>query len=285
MAGVPLRVLCGVTLLVLVGCRASRHEPAASQPTTLASVGGSSSSASASAGSVSSPPSAPIGASSPAASPPVVASATPSPLTRPAGTSTYASPGTGHATASPGGRSATPSPGSNPFLDEIWGNNAVPFRPPTSADYLHTPLVQQSFGGQAVSLVPAGWKYVDETIPSDHSDLIWYDPANPAARIEFTGTGCESCILQNVDATHPVRDAAVGLPFDTTSYDVYNHGLDAGFRETDADGYAVNGVVALIGTDADPNGYVTYRVSLPANDTPLATRILNSFSGFGQGSR
>jgi len=284
MAAVPLRVLCGVTLLVLVGCRASRHEPAASQPTTLASVGGSSSSASASAGSGSSPLSAPIGGSSPAVSTPVVASATPS-RTRPAGTSTSASPGTGHALPGAGGRSATPSLGGNPFLDEIWGNNAVPFRPPTSADYLHTPLVQRSFGGQASSLVPAGWKYVDETIPSDHNDLMWYDPANPAARMEFTGTGCTVCVEENIYATNPVRDAAVGLPFDTASYDVYNHGLDAGFRETDADGYAVNGVVALIGTDADPNGYVTYRVSLPANDTPLATRLLNSFTGFGQGTR
>ena len=284
MAAVPLRVLCGVTLLLLVGCRASRYEPAASQPTTLASVGGSSSSASASAGSVSSPPTAPIGASSPAVSTPVVASATPS-RTRAAGTSTSASPGTVHATPRPGGTSASPRPGGNPFTDEIWGNNDVPFRPPTSADYLHTPLVQQSFGRQAASLVPAGWKYVDETIPSDHSDLIWYDPANPAARIEFTGTGCTVCVEENIYATNPVRDVARGLPGETTSHDVYNNGLDAGFRETDADGYAVNGVVALIGTDGDRNGYVTYRVSLPADDTPLATRILNSFSGLGQGAR
>ena len=284
MARVPLRVGLGVALLLLVGCRASGRESAGAEPTALASVGGLSSSASASAGSVLSPPSAPIAASSPAASTPGVAAATPS-RTRPAGTSTSASPGAGHAAASPGGRSATPSPGGNPLVDEIWGKNAVPFRPPTSADYLHAPLVRQSFGGQAASLVPAGWKYLDETIPSDHNDLIWYDPANPAARIEFTGTGCTVCVDENIYATNPVRDAAVGLPFDTTSYDVYNHDLDAGFRETDADGYAVNGVVALIGTDADPNGYVTYRVSLPANDTPLATRILNSFSGFGQGTR
>ncbi len=154
----------------------------------------------------------------------------------------------------------------------------MPFRPPTSVDYLHTPLVPQSFGGQAESLVPANWKYLDETIPSDHNDIIWYDPKNPAARIEFTGTGCTVCVEKNIDATNPVRDVVKGLPFDTTSYDVYNHGLDAGFRETDANGYAVNGVVALIGADADPNGYALYRVSLPADDTPLATRILNSFT-------
>ncbi len=281
MAAVPLRVWCGVTLLLVVGCRAGRHEPAASEPTTLASVGGStlSASVSASAGSHSSPPSARIGASSPAVNTPVVASATPS-QTQPAGSSTSALPGSPSARPSTGGRPATPSPGGNPLVDEIWGNNAVPFRPPTSADYLHTPLVQQSFGGRAASLVPAGWKYADETIPSDHNDLIWYDPANPAARIEFTSTGCVVCVEKNIDATSPVRDVVRGLPGDTRSYDVYNHGLDAGFRETDADGYAVNGVVALIGTDADPNGYVLYRVSLPANDTPLATRILNSFNGF-----
>jgi hypothetical protein len=163
----------------------------------------------------------------------------------------------------------------------VWGNNAVPFRTPTSADYLRTPLVHESFGGHAASLVPANWKYLDETIPSDHNDLIWYDPNNPAARIEFTGTGCTSCVDENVNATIPVRNVVMGLPFDTTSYDVYNHGVDAGFRETDADGYAVNGVVALIGTDADPNGYAVYRVALPVNDTALATQILNSFTRFG----
>jgi hypothetical protein len=285
MAAVALRVLCGVTLLLLVGCRVSRHAPAASEPTTRASVGGSTSSASASAGSVSSPTSTPISASSAAATTPLVPSATPSPLTPLAVAPSSASPSAGHATPRSGGKSATPSPDGNPLVDEIWGNNAVPFRPPTSADYLHTPLVQQSFGGQAESLVPANWKHLDESIPSDHNDLIWYDPKSPAARIEFTGTGCTVCVEENIYATNPVRDVVRGLPFDTTSYDVYNHGLDAGFRETEADGYAVNGVVALIGTDADPNGYVLYRVSLPANDTPHATRILNSFSGFGPGTR
>jgi hypothetical protein len=202
-------------------------------------------------------------------------------VTRPAVASTAASPSTGRATPSPGGLSATPSPGGNPFVDEVWGNNAVPFPTPTSADYLHTPLVQESFGGHAASLVPANWKYLNESIPSDHNDLIWYDPNNPAARIEFSGTGCTSCVDKDVNATIPVRDVVMGLPLDTTSYDVYDHGVDAGFRETDADGYAVNGVVALIGTDADPNGYVVYRVALPANDTPVATQILNSFTGFG----
>ena len=286
MVRVALRLGLGVPLLLLAGCRAGHHERAASQPTTLGSSDAStpSASASASAGSVSSAPPAPIAASSPAASTSVVASATSS-RTRPAGNSTSASPGSGHPSTSPDGRSATPSPGGNPLVDEIWGNNALPFRPPTSADYLHTPLVQESFGGQAAILVPANWKYLDETIPSDHNDLIWYDPKNPAARIEFTGTGCTVCVEETMNSTNPVRDVVRGLPFDATSYYVYNHGLDAGFRETDADGYAVNGVVALIGTDADPNGYVTYRVSLPADDTPLATRILNSFTGFGQGTR
>lgn len=139
----------------------------------------------------------------------------------------------------------------------------------------------QSFGGNASSLVPVGWKYLDETIPSDHNDLIWYDPTNPAARIEFTGSGCAGCVEENVNASNPVRNAAVALPADTTTYYLYNHNLDAGFRETDADGYAVNGVVAVTGTDAEPGGYVIYRVALPAGDTPLATRILNSFTGFG----
>jgi hypothetical protein len=207
-------------------------------------------------------------------------------VTTPGVASVTPSPATSRAAASPtptsaGGSPANSSPGGNPLLDEVWGDDAVPFRPPTSTDYLNTPLGQQSFGGHAASLVPAGWKFADETIPSDHNDLLWYDPANPAARIEFSGTGCVVCVEENIYATNPVRDAARGLPADTTSYYVYNHGLDAGFRETDASGYAVNGVVALTGSNADPSGYVLYRIVLPVKDKPLATRILNSFTGFG----
>jgi hypothetical protein len=178
----------------------------------------------------------------------------------------------------PAGLAATPSPGGNPFTDEVWGNNSVRFTRPTDADYATAPLTKRTFGGDGSSLVPAGWTFVDETIPSDHDDLLFYDPANPAARIELTTTGCVGCIEADFNGPDPHGSAVVGLPADTASYYVYNGGLTAGFRETSADGYAVNGVVLVFGTVAHPQGYAIYRVALPVADTAVATQILNSFS-------
>jgi len=182
-------------------------------------------------------------------------------------------------TLPPGVTGLTPSPGGNPFVDEVWGSNSVPFTSPGSADYADVTLSPQSLGGQATILVPAGWVFVDESIPSDHGDEIFYDPANPAARIEIMGSGCEGCI-EDINDPNPVRQAKLGLPGDTVGYYLYRQGLSAGFQETDADGYAVNGVVAATGTDTNPTGYVIYRVALPAADTAVETKILNSFSGF-----
>jgi hypothetical protein len=172
----------------------------------------------------------------------------------------------------------SPTPGGNPLVDEVWGDNSVPFRPPTGADYAHATLVRRAIGQSGVSiLVPAGWAFADETIPSDHDDLVFYDPANPAARIEYTATGCVGCIEIDVNAPTPRASAAVGVPGDAVRYDVYNGGLTAGFEETHADGYAVNGVVQVFGTVSSPAGYAVYRVSLPPADTALATKILDSY--------
>jgi hypothetical protein len=179
----------------------------------------------------------------------------------------------------PGVTGLTPSPGGNPFVDEVWGNNSVPFAAPRSTDYADVQLMPRSLGGQASILVPAGWAFADESIPSDHGDEIFYDPVNPAARIEIMGSGCEGCI-EDINDPNPVRQAKLGLPGDTVGYYLYRQGLSAGFQETNADGYAVNGVVAATGTDDDPTGYVIYRVSLPEADTALATKILNSSTGF-----
>jgi hypothetical protein len=194
----------------------------------------------------------------------------------PASSSSTSSPSV--SPVAPSGPAVKPSPGGNPFTDEVWGDNSVPFAPPTNADYNSAVLVRRNIGNDASFLVPAGWAFVDETIPSDHDDLLLYDPANPAARIELTTTSCAGCIVTDLTGPNPRGSAAVGLPADTASYDVYHGGLIAGFRETPADGYAVNGVVYVFGTASAPQGYAVYRVALPVADTSVATRILNSFA-------
>lgn len=168
----------------------------------------------------------------------------------------------------------SPSPGGNPFIDEVWGTNAVPFTSPTRPSYAGVQLFGRALAGGGAILVPAGWVYADESIPSDHSDVIFYDPANPAARIEVVYSSCAGCLRPA--GAGPV-EARMVLPHDTASFYTYRNGLSAGFRESDADGYAVNGVVSVIGSADSPQGYVVDRVSLPASDNAIETQILNSF--------
>ena len=169
----------------------------------------------------------------------------------------------------------SPSPGGNPFVDEVWGSNAVPFTSPTRPSYAGARLFGRALTGGGAILVPAGWVYADQSIPSDHSDVIFYDPANPAARIEVVYSGCFVCLRPA--GTGPA-EARLVLPPDTASFYVYRSGLSAGFRESDAEGYAVNGVASVTGTGGSlPEGYVVDRVSLPATDNAIATQILNSF--------
>ena len=170
----------------------------------------------------------------------------------------------------------SPSPGGNPFVDEVWGSNAVPFTSPTRPSYAGARLFGRALAGGGAILVPAGWVYADESIPSDHSDVIFYDPANPAARIEVMYSFCAGCVLSGPAASGPA-EARVVLPADTASLYIYRSGLSAGFRESDAEGYAVNGVASVTGTAGSPEGYVVDRVSLPATDNAIATQILNSF--------
>lgn len=160
---------------------------------------------------------------------------------------------------------------SNPFTSEVWGDGKVAFTQPRETSYQSVDLTQRTMG-PATLLAPAGWAFADESIPSDHDDLLLYDPANPAARIEVSGSGCVGCIVDDNGKVDPLRP----LPAGTVSSFLFNHGLSAGFQEGSADGYAVNGVLSLLGTKKDPQGYVLVRLALPATDTDLARRILNS---------
>ena len=140
----------------------------------------------------------------------------------------------------------SPSPGGNPFVDEVWGSNAVPFTSPNRASYAGVRLFGRAIPGGGTILVPAGWVSADESIPSDHSDVILYDPANPAARIEVVYSFCAGCADSGPGVSGPA-EARVVLPADTANFYTYRNGLTAGFRESDADGYAVNGVVSVMG--------------------------------------
>jgi hypothetical protein len=52
--------------------------------------------------------------------------------------------------------------------------------------------------------VPATWRFVDASYPSDHSTHVWYDPANPLRRLIVSQTPCVGCI----DGIHDLRKAS-----------------------------------------------------------------------------
>jgi len=219
----------------------------------------------------------------PSPSPSASASASPSasPGSTPSPSATAAASADVSASATPSASSSglallSPSPGGNPFVDEVWGTNAVPFKSPTRPSYAGVQLFGRALAGGGAILVPAGWVYADESYPSDHTNVIFYDPANPAARIEIDYFGCAACLLSGTTGSAPL-DARMVLPPDTASFYLYRNGLSAGFRESDADGYAVNGVASILGSANKPEGYIEDRVSLPATDNAIATQILNSF--------
>ena len=172
--------------------------------------------------------------------------------------------------ASPALAVFTPSP-TNPFTSEVWGDGAVAFTRPAATSYQGATLTRRSLGGVAL-LAPTGWAMADNSIASDHNDLLLYDAANPAARIEVSASGCVGCIQDQPGNINPLGP----LPAGSVSSFVFNDGLSAGFQEGSADGYSVNGVLSLLGTKKDPQGYVIVRLALPPGDTELARKVLNS---------
>lgn len=160
----------------------------------------------------------------------------------------------------------------NVFEDEVWGNNAVPFRQPTSARYSGAALTSRSVSGVTLQ-VPSSWAFADQSIPSNHNNLLFYDPANPAARVEITGSGCVGCVFPP-DAAQ--ADPRLAVPAGTVSSFLFAAGTRAGFAERQALGYDVNGIVVITGSLSSPNGYLIVRTGLPPEDHTLASTILDS---------
>jgi hypothetical protein len=159
---------------------------------------------------------------------------------------------------------------------EQMGDGSVPDGTGIQIDYTRQPLVRRSFPGGSAE-VPSGWVVKDASIPSDHSDIVIYDPANPTARFEFSGSGCIGCASKNGDDVTPNPTP----PTATVSSVALPGGRSVAFTERPWLGYAVNGVVTVLtgpqdGTTGPIGGYVIYRVALPMDDTALETTILNS---------
>jgi len=175
--------------------------------------------------------------------------------------------------ASPATTSGPQSPIGAGIDGELWGSGTVSDGSGASVSYLGSALVRRSIPGGSV-LVPAGWAYLDQSIPSDHDDVLYFDPANPTARFEFSASGCTGCVTNS--GQNPAGNPRAVLPANTISSFIFDGRAGAGFQEKPWLGYDVNGVVLVTKSRGEANGYATYRVALPPSDTPLATKILNS---------
>lgn len=174
-------------------------------------------------------------------------------------------------------RPSTPQPRLGPGIDgEEWGSGTVPNGSGKHVSYAHSRLVRRTFSGGSV-LVPDGWVYSDQTIPSDHNDLLFYDPANPTARFEFTSTRCVGCVtISHGVVTNPAGDPRLVLPQHTTASHLFDGGAAAAFDEQSWLGYDVSGVSRVTRANGNATGSIVYRVALPPSDRSVATQILDS---------
>jgi hypothetical protein len=159
---------------------------------------------------------------------------------------------------------------------EQFGSGTIPNGSGTATIYPASTLVRRSLDGFSV-LVPASWIGVSQTVPSDHTDLLFYDPNNPTARLEIVQSACASCVTgtQN-DRTANLTPA---LPAATTTTTPLHNAQAIAFSERPWLGYAVDGVVtATRGASDTITGYVLDRVALTPDQHALATTILNSFA-------
>ncbi len=171
---------------------------------------------------------------------------------------------------------ATGTTGAAGIDGEQFGTSVVPDGTGVQTSYAGEPLQRRDFSGGSVE-VPAGWVEKNATLPSDHSDLLFYDPANPTARFEFSLSGCVGCASKGGDDVTPDPSGPPG----TVSTVALPGGRSVAFTEKPWLGYAVNGVDVIltgaqVGATGPIGGYAIYRVALPMDDTALETTILNS---------
>jgi hypothetical protein len=158
---------------------------------------------------------------------------------------------------------------------EEWGSGTVPNGSGKHISYAHARLVRRTFTGGSV-LVPAAWVYSNQTIPSDHDDLLFYDPANPTARFEITATRCTGCVTNYRGSYNAAGDPRLVLPQHTTTSHLFDGGAAAAFAEQPWLGYDVSGVSRVTRANGKATGSIVYRVALPVSDGSVATQILNS---------
>lgn len=132
--------------------------------------------------------------------------------------------------------------------------------------------MQRSGQGYSIA-VPSSWKYVDASIPSDHSTFLYTDPNNALRKLQVVVSGCSGCVMNVQDTNDTSLHPENVVPQGASTYRISQRKI-AFETYTDGEPYPDNGII-IAATD----GYVEADLWLPDSEHATATRILNSFQG------
>ena len=121
--------------------------------------------------------------------------------------------------------------------------------------------------------VPRGWRYRNETQPSDHSTDVFYDPANPGRRLVLVASNCAGC-AGNSGGTG--RSPLNVLPAGSFRASRLSAVAAAYERKLPGNRYPGNGLAEIPRSPQSSPAFITAEVYLPAGSHGLATAILNS---------
>ena len=130
-------------------------------------------------------------------------------------------------------------------------------------------------GGGYTVLLPSGWRFDKLASTSGKTVHLWYDPANPLARIRVTLSRCNLCVTKNSDGRTPSPQRA--LPPHASMLTRINRWQITYTTPPTPRGYPDRGFIALTHRHSQIRGYARVDAWLPTNLQATSSAILSSF--------
>jgi hypothetical protein len=130
-------------------------------------------------------------------------------------------------------------------------------------------------GGGYTVLLPSGWRFGKLASTPGKTIQLWYDPANPHARVLVTLSRCVLCVTKNSDGRTPSPQRA--LPPHVSMLTRINRWQITYTTPPTPGGYPDRGSITLTHRRTKIGGYARIDASLPTNLQATSTAILASF--------
>ncbi|MDR0345987.1 MAG: DUF4850 domain-containing protein [Nocardiopsaceae bacterium] len=121
--------------------------------------------------------------------------------------------------------------------------------------------------------VPHGWRYRNETQPSDHTTDVFYDPADPGRRLVLVASNCAGCAANSGGTGRSPLNVLPAGSFRASRLSAVAAAYE---RKLPGNRYPGNGLAEIPRSQQSASGFITAEVYLPAGSHGLATAILNS---------